>query len=137
MPLFDRARRLGSPEAALNAGLVYYQEGRLDAAERVWREARELAPWRPEPWANLALLAVQGTPPRPEDAIRLCEIALAKDPKFAKAHEVMANAWYMKGALPQALLHLREAQTLDPGNPLYRNMLAVMLQGAKKQPTRQ
>lgn len=132
LPMFERARRLGSPEAALNAGLVYYERGRLGDAERVWREARELAPWRPEPWANLGLIAAQSSPPRPEDAIRLCEVALSKDPRFAKAYEVMANAWYMKGDLPQALGALREAIRLDPANALYRKMEEVMIRGAKR-----
>ncbi len=132
MPLFERARRLGSPEAALNAGLIHYQRGRLDAADRSWREARALAPWRPESWANLALVAVTRVPPQPDEAIRLCEVALTKDPRFVKALEVMANAWYLKGDLPQAVGRLREAAALDPGNPLYRRMLEVMMRGAGK-----
>ncbi|MEK7475378.1 MAG: DUF2723 domain-containing protein [Candidatus Coatesbacteria bacterium] len=130
MRLFERARRLGSPEAALNAGLVYYGLGDLGRAERCWREARDGAPDRPEAWVNLGLLALRRMPPQADEAIQLAEAGLARDRKFARAYEVLANAWYLKGDVPQAVTRLREAIALEPGNPMLKRMLAAMLKRA-------
>ncbi len=127
LALFDRARRLGSPEAALNAGLVRWEMGDAAGATADWREARVLAPDRPEPYANLALSALRSLPPRPDEAIRLCDEALARDGRFAKAHELAASAWFTRGDLPRALDHLREAIRLRPGDPGLRQALAAML----------
>jgi len=127
MRLFERARRLGSPEAALNAGLVYYEAGNLTRAEQCWREARDGAPKRPEAWVNLAVIALRRVPPQADEASRLCETALACDPKFVRAYEISANAWYLKGDLPQAVARMRQAIALDPRNPILRKMLSLML----------
>jgi tetratricopeptide (TPR) repeat protein len=136
MRLFERARRLGSPEAALNSGLVYFEEGRIEEAERCWREARDGAPGRPEAWVNLALVALRKLPPQADEAIRLCETALARNPKFTRAHEILASAWYVKGDLPQAVSRLKEAIALEPGNARLRKMLDAMVRGVRRGPPR-
>lgn len=126
--LFTRARRLGSPEAALNLGLAFYESGDLPRAARNWRESLVLAPGRPEPYVNLALIALRQVPPQPDEAISLCEKALTVDRKFVKAYEVLSNAWYLKGDLPQALNRLNEALTLRPGDPNLARMRSMLLQ---------
>lgn len=113
---FERARLLGSPEAALNAGLYHYEDGDLGRAAKCWRQARNLAPERPEPYVNLALIALHRRPPRPDEAIGLCEKAIAARDDFGKAYEVMANAFYLKGELPRAMDNLRRAMDLSPGD---------------------
>ncbi len=123
---FDRARRLGSPEAALNAGLLYYARGEIDRAALCWRQARDLAPDRPEPHVNLAVIALHQQPPQPEEAIRLCERAVALNKDFAKAYEMLARAWYMKGNLPRAIEHLKRAVILNPDNPGLRTLLQTI-----------
>jgi tetratricopeptide (TPR) repeat protein len=132
MRLFERARRLGSPEAALNAGLVYYGRGDLARAERCWLEARDGAPGRPEAWVNLGLIALRRMPPQADEAIRLCETALARDPKFGRAYEVLANAWYLKGDVPEAVTRIRQAILLEPRNPNLKRMLSAMLRGVRQ-----
>lgn len=124
---FERARRLGSPEAALNAGLAWWESGQAARAEACWRQARALAPERPESYANLALAALRVLPPRLDEAITLGEQALARDRSFVKAHELLASAWYAKGDLPRALDHLREAMRLRPGDAGLRRAYATML----------
>jgi len=125
--LFARARRLGSPEAALNLGLAYYEIGDLPHAAANWREALRLAPGRPEPYVNMALIALRQLPPHPDEAIALCEKALSLDGKFPKAYEVLSNAWYVKGDLPQAVTRLKEALALKPGDPALTRMLRTLL----------
>lgn len=125
--LFTRARRLGSPEAALNLGLAYYELGDIPHAAANWREALRLAPSRPEPYVNMALIALRQLPPHPDEAIALCEKALAIDRTFPKAYEVLSNAWYVKGDLPQAVARIKEALALKPGDPALTRMLRRLL----------
>ena len=68
-------------------------------------------------------------PPRPDEAIRLCEKAMAADPSFMKAYEVMANAWYQKGDVPQAMATVRLGLVRKPGDPVMLNMLKVLAKG--------
>jgi tetratricopeptide (TPR) repeat protein len=129
---FERARRLGSPEAALNSGLHYFEMGNYDRAADCWRQAEEEAPRRPEPHANLALLALRARPPRPDAALALCERAMAADRNFVQAYEISANAWYMKGDVPQAVRSLERALVLKPGDQRLTRLLAAMRRGAFK-----
>jgi tetratricopeptide (TPR) repeat protein len=126
LALFTRGRRLGSPECALNEGLIRYAHGDVGGAEKAWREAAARAPNRPEPWADLGLAALVGRPPRPDEAIRLCEKAMAADPSFMKSYEVMANAWYQKGDLPQAIATVRLGLARKPADPVMLAMLKVL-----------
>ncbi|MEK7767597.1 MAG: tetratricopeptide repeat protein, partial [bacterium] len=121
---FQRGRRLGSPEAALNAGMIFYGARLLDRAAAEWEEARTLAPDRPEAHANLGLVALRRR--RPDEAIALCERAAALRPGFAKAYEVMADAWFMKGDLPQALAVIRRGLSAAPGDPTLMRIAAVL-----------
>jgi len=136
LALFARGRRLGSPECALNEGLIRFSRGDLPGAERAWKEAAARAPNRPEPWADLGLVAIVSRPPRPDEAIRLAERAMAADPSFMKAYEVMANAWYQKGDLPQAMATVRLGLVRKPGDPTMVNMLKVLSRGGPRAPVR-
>ena len=132
LALFTRGRRLGSPECGLNEGLIRFSRGDLKGAERAWKEAAARAPNRPEPWADLGLVAIVSRPARPDEAIRLCEKAMAADPSFMKAYEVMANAWYQKGDLPQAMATVRLGLVRKPGDPVMLNMLKVLAKGGAR-----
>jgi len=130
LALFERGRRLGSPESALNSGLIYYGRGDLASAAKCWEQARKWAPTRPEPWANLGLVATQQG--RFDEAIELGEKAVQLKPDFAKAYEVMANAWYRKGDLPQALECLKKAIQAAPNDPNLRKLGAALLRRLQK-----
>jgi tetratricopeptide (TPR) repeat protein len=118
LEMFNRATRLGSPEAALNAGLILWGRGDVAGAEKNWSKAAEYAPGRPEPWVNLALVAMQkgGF----DGALGLCEKAIRLNPGFAKAYEVGANAWYRKGNIPRAYEYIQRAVYLNPSDPALR-----------------
>ena len=75
---------------------------------------------------NLAVIALHQQPPQPEEAIRLCERAVALNKDFAKAYEMLARAWYMKGNLPRAIEHLKRAVILNPDNPGLRTLLQTI-----------
>ena len=51
---------------------------------------------------------------RPEEAVRLAQSALARQPKLAAAHEVLGTAWAMKGDLAKARKALEKAVALEP-----------------------
>ena len=55
------------------------------------------------------------------------EAILRIDPDFAYAHFAVGDmAWFIYGRLDEALLRIREAAALDPGNPLYPSYVAAL-----------
>jgi tetratricopeptide (TPR) repeat protein len=126
MALFDRARLMGSPEAALNCGLMRFEKGDFIGAGACWRQAAQWGPDRPEPWANLALLALRERPPRPDAALALCERCIKAKPDFLQAYEIASNAWYVKGDLPRAMASLERALVISPGDRRLALLLAAM-----------
>jgi len=114
LQMFERAMRMGSPEAALNAGLAYWGRGDILGAETSWKQAAELVPLRPEPWVNLALISVQRG--KYDEAVELCAKSIKLNPNFAKAYEVGANAWFRKGNIPRAYEFIQRAVYLNPND---------------------
>ena len=132
--LFKRAERFGSPEAALNCGLLYFERGDCGRAAASWRSAAEWGPDRPEPWANLALLALKEKPPRPDAALALCERSLKARHDFLQAYEIASNAWYVKGDLPRAMACLERALVINPGDRRLSLLLAAMRKAVGHRP---
>ncbi|MGH8168888.1 MAG: tetratricopeptide repeat protein, partial [Woeseiaceae bacterium] len=55
------------------------------------------------------------------------EAILRIDPDFAYAHFAVGDmAWFVYGRLDEAVLRIREAASLDPGNPLYPAYVAAL-----------
>jgi tetratricopeptide (TPR) repeat protein len=55
------------------------------------------------------------------------EAILRIDPDFAYAHFAVGDmAWFVHGRLDEAVLRIRQAAALDPGNPLYPSYVAAL-----------
>jgi tetratricopeptide (TPR) repeat protein len=95
------ARHLG---ARINLGRLLHEAGRLDEAQRVYREAvRECEP-DPTLFFNLGVLLEDAL--RNEDAIEAYQQALAADPDLGDAHYNLARLYESLGKPQHAIRHL-------------------------------
>lgn len=113
---FREAIRLRPDYADARANLGQLLAGAKPVeAEREFAAALKLRPNDPSTRFNYAMLL--GRQRRIDDAQRQLEAALAADPQFADAHEVLAELLLAKGDARQAGQHLREVVRLKPGTP--------------------
>ena len=95
----------------LNEALSHHREGRLAAAERLYRQILSREPANPSALVHLALLA-QATG-RLHDARALLERAVAGSPGDAQCHNNLGNVLRELGRLAEAEASYRAALECD------------------------
>ncbi len=99
----------------LESSLVLREAGRLEEAETIARGVRELVPKSDVPLVVLSSLAIRRGDF--EEALQLCEEALAKEPSsvFARVHH--AEVLLYQGKREEAETELREIIETAPDSP--------------------
>jgi len=109
---YERCRKLDVRHVAarINLGRLLHEAGRLEDAQRVYREAlRECEP-DPTLYFNLGVLLEDSS--RDDEAIEAYLQALTEDPDFADAHYNLARLYETLGKPQHAIRHLREYRRL-------------------------
>src|SRR3569833_2001647 len=109
---YERCRQLDVRHVAarINLGRLLHEAGRLEDAQRVYREAlRECEP-APTLYFNLGVLLEDSS--RQGEAIEAYLQALTEDPDFADAHYNLARLYETLGNPQHAIRHLREYRRL-------------------------
>ena len=100
-------------------------QGRLDEALPLYRQAAALSPADPQVWYELATSLQQAG--RSEEARAAFEEALRHDPGRPQAHNSLAIALAGAGRLGEATEHLRAALAVDPRDAQVWNNLGNVL----------
>jgi tetratricopeptide (TPR) repeat protein len=109
---YERCRKLDARHMAarINLGRLLHETGRLEEAQRVYREAlRECEP-DPTLYFNLGVLLEDSS--RNDEAIEAYQQALTEDPDFADAHYNLARLYETVGKPQHAIRHLGEYRRL-------------------------
>ena len=108
----------------LESGLVLREAGRLEEAEKVFQGVRELAPKSEVPLVVLSSLAVRRG--NFDEALRLCEEALATEPAsvFARVHHAEVLLYQQKRE--EAEKELREIIKTAPESPHIHTAQALL-----------
>ena len=112
-------------QAKNHLGILLAQQGRLEEAVGLFREALRLEPKYAEAHNNLGLSLHQSE--RLGDAIPHYLQALALDPDYAEAHNNVGNALKDQGRLEDAVSHYRRAISLKPAYPEPHHNLGIAL----------
>ena len=121
------AQRLNAdrPEARVNLGSLYAQQGQAAAAEAEYLAARSLDPSFVPTYVVLAqLYAQQG---RDADGEGMLREALAAMPADAELHMALGLNLVRQGRSTEALAAIARAAEIDPGNPRYAYVHGVGL----------
>ena len=112
MAAYARALELDSalPDAHLNLGRLFHEQGETAAAERHYRLALAALPDDPTAAYNLGV-ALQDLGRRRE-AVAAYEAALARDPSCADAHYNLSGLYEQLGEPEAAFRHLRTYKAL-------------------------
>lgn len=106
-------------------GMELYNQGKLDEAIVMYRQAIQLDPDFAVAYSNLAqALNDQG---KIDEAIAACRQAIQLDPNFATAHNNLGFAFYKQGELDKAIAAYRQAIQLDPNLATAHSNLGVAL----------
>ncbi|HJW51007.1 MAG TPA: tetratricopeptide repeat protein, partial [Burkholderiaceae bacterium] len=114
----QRAERASpkSPDVQLAWGRYYLRNSRLDAAEKAFLKARELAPKTIPPLLELGEVYIR-TPGRASDAVRMYRAAVALDNNNKFAQYGLGIALAATGKRDEALKALEKASQLTPKDP--------------------
>jgi predicted CXXCH cytochrome family protein len=121
------AQRLNAdrPEARVNLGNLYAQQGQSSAAEAEYLAARSLDPGFVPTYVVLAQLYAQQR--RDPDGERLLREALARMPADPELHMALGLNLVRQGRSPEALLEFARASEIDPANARYAYVQGVAL----------
>lgn len=108
----------------LESGLVLREAGRLEEAEKVFQGVRELAPQSEVPLVVLSSVAVRRG--NFDEALRLCEEALAKKPASVFARVSHAEILLYQQKREQAEKELREIIQSAPDSPHSQTARALL-----------
>ena len=108
----------------LESGLVLREAGRLEEAEKVFQGVRELAPASEVPLVVLSSVAVRRG--NFDEALRLCEEALAKEPSSLFARVSRAEVLLYQQKRAEAEKELREIIEFAPESPHSRTARALL-----------
>ena len=103
---YERCRALDARHvgARINLGRLLHDAGRLDEAQRVYREAVSECEPDPTLFFNLGVLLEDAS--RNEEAVAAYQQALAEDPDFSDAHYNLARLYEVLGKPQHAIRHL-------------------------------
>jgi tetratricopeptide (TPR) repeat protein len=103
---YERCRALDAQHLAarINLGRLLHDAGRLDEAQRVYREAVSECEPDPTLFFNLGVLLEDAS--RNEEAVAAYQQALAEDPDFSDAHYNLARLYEVLGKPQHAIRHL-------------------------------
>lgn len=109
----------------LNEALTLHQAGRLEEAERLYRQALASEPRNPDALQLYGVLACQTA--RPDLGAELISRAIALNPAPAGFHLNLGNALQALGKHQEAAQSFRRALTREPRNPVTLNKLGGAL----------
>lgn len=109
-------------------GLATLQVGLLEDARREFRRTTDLVPAEPAAWANLGLTEIRLA--QLDSAVTLLEQAASLAPMSSEVALLQGQVNAAGGRLDQAIVHLRRAVELDPGNLRARFTLAQEIERA-------
>lgn len=102
-------------QALLQAAVAHHQAGRLDEAERQYRQVLAADPTQPDALHLLGVLAFQAG--RPDTAVAFIEQAILLRPAAAAFRMNLGNALLALGRADEAVASYREATSLAPRDP--------------------
>jgi len=117
------------PEA-LAIALEHHQGGRLQAAERIYRQILAVEPTQADAWHLLGVIAHHGR--KPDEATACYRRALELRPDYAEAHNNLGITLKAQGKLDEALSCYRRALELRPDNAETHNNLGILLRDRGK-----
>ncbi len=126
---YRRAAKLkpNDPNILNNLGLALGSDGQLQEAEKVLRQALLLDPDLAITAVNLAdVLCRLALPEQMQEAERLCRRVLSLPPEMAKAHAVLARSLTVGNRQGEAVVAIKTAVQLEPGNGLFQEQLAEL-----------
>jgi tetratricopeptide (TPR) repeat protein len=103
-----------------NAGIVYYERGRRQTAEKHWLRAAELDPANTGCREELATLYQQNG--RNEEALQICEQLIRIAPGNPQYHMCAGTLLTRMNRIEEALLAVRRAIKLEPDNATFRQI---------------
>lgn len=110
--------------AILHQAIALHNQGRLDEADRIYRQFLQKVPNHPDALHLRALVFhARG---RFEDAATFAKAAIAVAPQVANFYNTAGEALRRKGELAQARRHLLEALRLDPALGMAHHNLALV-----------
>jgi Flp pilus assembly protein TadD len=123
---YDKAVDLGlnNWELFLNLGLLYFEEGRLDAATQVLKLSALLAPWQPETHFNLAITYERRG--MLDQAQQEMLLALDLDPEQADARNTLGVIYAERGDYSRARTEWAELHEQLPDYEPARDNLAIL-----------
>ncbi len=109
----------------LQSAVAHHQAGRLDQAERLYRQILAVVPKHPESLHLLGVIAHQVG--RNDIAVELIGQAIAVNPRVAAFHSDLGEAFRALGRLDDAIGRYRQALGLKPDDPNALNNLGLAL----------
>jgi len=103
-----------------NAGIVYYERGQRQTAEKHWLRAAELNPGNMECREELATLYEQNG--RNEEALQMCEQLRQLAPENPLYHMYAGKLLTRMNRIEDALLAVKQAIELEPNNATFRRI---------------
>ncbi|UCC99735.1 MAG: tetratricopeptide repeat protein, partial [Phycisphaerales bacterium] len=103
-----------------NAGIVYYERGRRQMAERHWLRAAELDPANTGCREELATLYQQDG--RNEQALQMCEQLIRIAPQNSQYHMCAGTLLTRMNRVEDALLAVKQAIELEPNNATFQQI---------------
>lgn len=122
---FQAALQIAPEDTTLRFNLAqcYERMGDVKKAEGLYAECVQRSPNHPESRQALCTLMVrQG---RRDEAAKMVEAWLAKEPKLSDPYVLDGWLWNQAGNLPRAHARFQQAVQLEPGNPRALNELAI------------
>ncbi len=108
-------------------GEILYKAGKLDEAEQYFLKAASNNPGDSKIYARLGLLYLQTK--SYSDAIESLKVATKLDKYNPSRHYNLSLAYWGNKDIQKAISSVREAITLDPVTPKYRQLLEQLLNG--------
>lgn len=106
--------------------VAVHGEGRLDAAEPLYRQLLAASPDHAESWSNLAMLLLSRG--AVAEAVAACHRALAARPDYPEAHLNLVAALEAGGRDQEAVPVYRRVMALCPSNAELRSNFAILLE---------
>ena len=102
------------PTLRFNLAQCYDRSGDLEKAEQIYRECLQKTPDHTESRHALCVLLVRQK--RREEAVRMVEDWLKRQPRLSAPYAEDGWLWHQAGDLPRALSRLEQALQFDPQN---------------------